>query len=312
MVKIHQLGYIQYMNKNENNFSLIRNSEINRLCKKLTQHCYKSYKINEYLQKKDAFEIHQNKPIWEIENYTPKYCNEIINLHYNKQYCIVGLETLFQNYNEIKELYKINVTDFIILDTIPIKIICDALDKLDFGRMKCYSLLGPDAQLINYFKMIYASCDELHIMNRKKYMPLPYLPSKINHKKITIITPCIRPDNLLIIQKSIPWEHVAEWIIVYDNKRITENPNLFSSDIIKEYLYTGEGISGNPQRNYALDHVTYPDTYIYFLDDDNIIKPKMYKLLDIIDNTKMYTFDQFNRIKGNNINLNHIDIATFR
>jgi len=319
MVKIHQLGYIQYMNKNENNFSLIRNSEINRLCKKLTHHCYKSYKINEYLQEKDAFEIHQNKPIWEIENYTPKYCNEIINLHYTKQYCIVGLETLFRNYNEIKELYKNIANDFIILDTLPIKIICDVLDKLDFGRMKCYALPATDAQLINYFKMIYASCDELHVMNRKKYTPLPYLPSEIN-KKITIITPCIRPDNLLNIQKSIPWEHVAEWIIVYDGKRITENPNLFSSDIIKEYLYTGEGISGNPQRNYALDHVTYSDTYIYFLDDDNLIHPNLASIIPTLEDNKIYTFNQerpvdvfpfTDYLKGNKIEVFQIDSAMF-
>ena len=50
MVKIHQLGYIQYMNKNENNFSLIRNSEINRLCSHLTFHCYNDYKIDDFFK----------------------------------------------------------------------------------------------------------------------------------------------------------------------------------------------------------------------------------------------------------------------
>jgi len=33
MVRIPKLSYVQYMNNNNNNFSLIRNSEINRLCK---------------------------------------------------------------------------------------------------------------------------------------------------------------------------------------------------------------------------------------------------------------------------------------
>jgi predicted O-methyltransferase YrrM len=133
-----------------------------------------------------------------------------------------------------------------------------------------------------------------------------------NNNKMTIITPSYRVDNLLEVKNSINFDYVDEWIIVYDGSKIAEKPNLFENfknDKIKEYIYKGEGISGNPQRNYALTTITNPDTLLYFLDDDNIINPKMYKLLDIIDNTKMYTFDQFNRIKGNNINLDHIDIA---
>ena len=35
----------------------------------------------------------------------------------------------------------------------------------------------------------------------------------------------------------------------------------------------------------------------------------MYKLLNIIDNDKMYTFNQYGRIKGNNIMVNNIDTA---
>ena len=133
-----------------------------------------------------------------------------------------------------------------------------------------------------------------------------------NTNKLTIITPSYRVNNLLEIKKSINFEYIEEWIIVYDGSKITDNPNIFENqenNKIKEYVFKGEGISGNPQRNFALTKITNPDTLIYYLDDDNIFHPDMYKLLNIIDNDKMYTFNQYNRIKGNNINVNHIDTA---
>jgi hypothetical protein len=40
---------------------------------------------------------------------------------------------------------------------------------------------------------------------------------------------------------------------------------------------------------------------MYYLDDDNIIRPNLYKLLDNIDDFTIYTFNQYTRIKGNNI-----------
>jgi hypothetical protein len=114
------------------------------------------------------------------------------------------------------------------------------------------------------------------------------------------------------IKSSINFNYIDEWIIVYDGSKITDNPNLFKyqeNNKIKEYVYKGEGISGNPQRNYALTQITNPDTLLYYLDDDNIIHPNLYKLLKIIDKNKLYTFNQYNRIKGNNIAVNCIDTA---
>jgi predicted O-methyltransferase YrrM len=131
-----------------------------------------------------------------------------------------------------------------------------------------------------------------------------------NTNKLTIITPSYRVNNLLEIKKSINFEYIEEWIIVYDGSKITDNPKIFENDSkIKEYVFKGEGVSGNPQRNYALTKITNPDTLIYYLDDDNIFHPDMYKLLNIIDNDKMYTFNQYNRLKGNNINIDKIDTA---
>ena len=323
--KIQQLGYIQYMNNDNNNFSLIRNSEINRLCRHLTYHCYNEYKIDEYMKEHNAFEVAQNKPIWELSNYTHLYCNEIINLHHKKQYCIIGLTTLFQEYSMIKELYKDPLNDFILLDNVnETHKLCEMLDRLDFIRMKCYGIKITHEHLLNYFHLIYKSCESI-ILEPKEYSPLPYIETKttnikdITKQKITIITPCIRPANLLKIKESINFDYVDEWIIVYDGKKISENPKLFTSDKIHEHVFSGDGISGNPQRNYALDQIKN-QTYIYFLDDDNLIHPDLYLLVDTIEPTKIYTFNQerppeefpfTSNLKGNKLELQKIDSAMF-
>lgn len=135
-----------------------------------------------------------------------------------------------------------------------------------------------------------------------------------NKKKMTIITPSIRPWNLPRIKDSIDFDYVNEWIIVYDANKIHKNPHQFINEgnlKIKEYIHSSEGISGNPQRNYALDHIQNEDTYLYFLDDDNLMHKDLYKLLDIIDEGKIYTFDQQNRINGNSITAGQIDSAMF-
>ncbi len=135
-----------------------------------------------------------------------------------------------------------------------------------------------------------------------------------NTNKLTIITPSYRVNNLLKIKQNINFEYIEEWIIVYDGSKIIDNPNLFENQEngkIKEYVYNGEGISGNPQRNYALSKITNPDTLLYYLDDDNMFHSNIYKLLNIIDNNKMYTFNQDNLLKGNRIEVCYIDTGMF-
>jgi hypothetical protein len=133
-----------------------------------------------------------------------------------------------------------------------------------------------------------------------------------NTHKLTIITPSYRINNLHEIKKSLNFNYIDEWIIVYDGSKIIDNPRLFENqenNKIKEYVHTSYGISGNPQRNYALTKITNHDTLLYYLDDDNILHPNIYRLLNIIDNNKIYTFNQSNGIKGNNIVVNWIDTA---
>jgi predicted O-methyltransferase YrrM len=92
------------------------------------------------------------------------------------------------------------------------------------------------------------------------------------------ITPSYRTNNLLKIKDSIDFNYIDEWIIVYDGSKIIDNPNLFLNDEsckIKEYVYKGEGISGNPQRNYALTKISNENTLLYYLDDDNLLHPNI-------------------------------------
>jgi SAM-dependent methyltransferase len=137
-----------------------------------------------------------------------------------------------------------------------------------------------------------------------------------NPNKITIITPSFRTNNLVALKNSINFDYVNEWIIVHDGSKMAENPNVFANENnskIKEYIHTGEGYLGNAQRNYALDNITITDTILYYLDDDNIIHPSLYKLLDIVDKNKIYTFNQIRTpntvLKGDNITIGNIDTA---
>ena len=44
---------------------------------------------------------------------------------------------------------------------------------------------------------------------------------------------------------------------MYDGNKIESNPHIFQeNNKVKEYIYKGEGISGNPKRNYALTKIS--------------------------------------------------------
>lgn len=132
-----------------------------------------------------------------------------------------------------------------------------------------------------------------------------------NQKRMTIITPSIRPENIPKLYDSINFDYVDKWHIVYDGKKIAQNPHLYATHPqIHEHVFTGIGTSGNPQRNYVLDLIDNMDTYIYFLDDDNVIHPSLYHLLDIADDKRIYTFDS-TKIPGHIPSPSFIDSAQF-
>jgi hypothetical protein len=111
---------------------------------------------------------------------------------------------------------------------------------------------------------------------------------------------------------------IDKWIIVYDGNKIKDNYKLFADDVekdkISEYTFKGQGISGNPQRNFALEQIKDENTYLYFLDDDNIVHQDLYKLLNIIGDSKFCTFNQKRGnsiLTGDKIQHGYIDTAMF-
>lgn len=89
-----------------------------------------------------------------------------------------------------------------------------------------------------------------------------------------IITPCSRPENLDVIQNTIPTE--AKWIICHDNniKKISSKLNA----IIMRCDETG--LVGTKARNYVLDNYDFKDEdIILFHDDDNIVHSQWYNVV---------------------------------
>ena len=129
-----------------------------------------------------------------------------------------------------------------------------------------------------------------------------------------IITPCSRQSNLPRLFQTIDFARIDKWIIVYDTSNDRQYEKLYTSHCQISEVECAGGISGNPQRNHALDMVD--DTWVYFLDDDNVIHPNFWSVIDRLDIHKFYTFDQQRNthgkvLRGNNIAVRHIDTAMF-
>jgi glycosyltransferase involved in cell wall biosynthesis len=184
MAKINKLGYIQYMNDNENNFSLIRNAEINRLGPKyISPIYYRLYNIHERMKELNAYEdekyIFEHSKIWlrDPATYTNKYCNLLVKPGVDIQICIIGYDSLLYNIEAIREYYSnkyINY-DILLLDNkCSNEYLWSRLDYLKLDKIKCYTLIDYSTEeLINYFKMMYLSVENYDIINinikRPKY-----------------------------------------------------------------------------------------------------------------------------------------------
>ena len=168
IVKLNKLGYIQYMNNNNNNFSLIRNREINKLCKDFIYPImFKEYNINEIMKKIDSYEdekyITEPIQIWKRNNFNHQFCNKIIS-NYKKIYCIITVNSFENNINYIKSVIS-DDNDFILLDNLMSNIdLCNYLDKNNFSNFKCYSIDLNKNELINYFLSIYCGGNDYEII----------------------------------------------------------------------------------------------------------------------------------------------------
>ena len=130
-----------------------------------------------------------------------------------------------------------------------------------------------------------------------------------------IITPCCRPYNLAKLYDSIQFDKIEKWIIVYDTSKNRKYDKLYSTHpSIIEVECNAKGVAGNPQRNYGMQLVK--DGWIYFLDDDNIIHPNFWSIIESLQIDSFTTFDQLRDNKqeiiyGNKIESRFIDTAMF-
>ena len=173
VVKNNKAQYIQYMNDGGNNFSNIRNAEINRIGPNyISPMFYTKYAIHDKMKQLDAYEdekyITHHSPIWKRgPEYEHKKMNQRINLNYDKQYCIIN-ESI-HNLELITQLYKNGRNDFLFLSNeMTHQELQNTLDKYGFHRMKCYSLVDCSVEeLVIYFKMIYMNDNcEYEIINK--------------------------------------------------------------------------------------------------------------------------------------------------
>ncbi len=152
-------------------------------------------------------------------------------------------------------------------------------------------------------------------------------------KRLYLITPSIRINNLLKIKKTIDFDKIKKWIIVYDTNVIKKKKKFFTKnkDIIELFHKDRLSIIGNSQKNFALDYLNKKKNknfYIYYLDDDTILHKNFYKVIENLEDDKtpfIYTFDQLRKqkthinnefkyikiLKGNVIRINYIDTGMF-
>ena len=194
MARVHKLAYIQFMNDGWNNFSLIRNSEINRIGPQfIVPQAYVSLKVDDVMRAKNAFEEPTpnwwSLPMWKRENFTNKYCNELINLNYKKQYCILGYRCLMECIEEVRKLYEDPQNDFLVLENSMSKEdLCGIMDGLKLSRMKCYAMTDCTwDQLHSYFFLVYKSTKDYEVWNS--------IDSACSSLHMKVSVPVVEPDQ---------------------------------------------------------------------------------------------------------------------
>jgi len=176
VVKINKPLYIQFTNENGNNFSTIRNKEINRIGPKFIYPMfYNYYNVNEKCKELNGYEnesfIDSREPIWKRTNYQHNRLNKLVNYDINHQVCIIN----YNIYNDnIKELYQKDKYELYFLTNIFSDEECEEiLNSLEFFNIKFISHNDcTDEQLINFFNYLLKNdnCVDSIINNNSKYL----------------------------------------------------------------------------------------------------------------------------------------------
>jgi len=176
VVKNNKAQYIQYANDDGNNFSTIRNSEINRIGPQyIGPMFYEKYRVHDKMKKLDAYEdekyLENLSPIWKREqDYQHKKMNSTINLDYDKCVCIInnGINNI-----EINNLYKTPRCDIIWLcnNQFNLDFQKKIVDSKKYDNMKIYNYNDcSEEELIKWFNMLYLhdNCQSLIITDNKE------------------------------------------------------------------------------------------------------------------------------------------------
>ena len=156
-----------------------------------------------------------------------------------------------------------------------------------------------------------AHCNQRYQLHNKRY--------QLDNNGLVIITPSLRYKNIPVLYKSINFNKIRKWIIVYDPK-VPLDIKQFNHPKIEEYHNDdSNGQVGNQHRNFALTRINTIDKndFIMFLDDDNIIHPEFWNNIDnmLKQNKKILTFDMIYKdghiMDGNHIKVSKIDTAQF-
>jgi glycosyltransferase involved in cell wall biosynthesis len=165
ILKIPKHSYVQYFNHAGSNFSLIRNSEINRLGPRFITPQFKAkYPLDQKMidvwhdPKLDRMPVQ----IWMQTEYCPRFLNQLYHPDYDRQYGIIGIDQLRNNMDEIKTLYQNPRNDFLLLENSgEVQDLFRILMEHGLSRIKCYLLKGtPVPNLIHYFERLYRSTAE--------------------------------------------------------------------------------------------------------------------------------------------------------
>jgi len=244
VVKNNKAQYIQYENDGGNNFSTIRNSEINRIGPNyISPMFYNKYGVHNKMKELDAYEdekyIENISPIWKRENeYQHKKMNSTINLDYDKQYCIINdaiddIDTV----DRLKELYKNSRNDFLFLSNcMTHEEMYHKLESHGFDRMKCYSYNDcSEEELINYFKMMYKNdnCEQevIHSISSRSEI-------KFDKKRVFIIHNNKKGGIEKYVNDIMKLYNTNEYIFI-ENKEMLYKQNYCVNDIlfIQNLLY---------------------------------------------------------------------------
>jgi hypothetical protein len=102
---------------------------------------------------------------------------------------------------------------------------------------------------------------------------------------LNIITPCKRLENLKQVSKSIPVASDILWILVLDYERPIPIDIQYNGKLMVIYGNYNKCNWGHFQRNLGINYCQ--PGHIYFLDDDTILHPEVYKQYKMIEGIKL-------------------------